>query len=137
MKKGNFLSHYCKYNMHVFICKVHVFSYVNLRQIIIRFCLLLLSMTLFVCHFIPPCKVMESIVCVSLPIPVLLQMILGYVTSFMVCQPVCLFSCIFERCAFPIIIVFCHMSIILVGPEVSAVRKSYEKTAMEGGREGV
>ena len=24
MKKGNFLSHYCKYNMHVFISKVHV-----------------------------------------------------------------------------------------------------------------
>ena len=75
---------------------------------------------------------MENIVCLSVPIPAFLQMILGYVTSFMVCYPACLFSCTFERSAFPIIIVFCHISFILVAPKVPVVRESYEKTATWG-----
>ena len=45
-------------------------SYVNLRHVFIGIlCLhlylwfLLLSMTLFVCHFVPPCEVSEAVVC--------------------------------------------------------------------------
>ena len=35
-------------------------------------CLLLLYMTLFVCHFVPPCEVSEGIVCVSVPLAVVI-----------------------------------------------------------------
>ena len=50
----------------------------------------------------------EIVLCVTRVITIkvkLLQMILGYVTSFVVCQSICLYFCIFERFTLHIIMV--------------------------------
>ena len=57
----------------------------------------------------------------------LLQIILVYVTSFMVYWFFCLFICIFERSAFYIAIVLCHICLILVEPGVPIVEGSWQK----------
>lgn len=105
--------------------------------------LLLLSMNLFVCHFLPPCEGRECIVSLHLcqffypsacfcaawlftiteksvcdnidPLLSVIsvmgilvkpsQIICIYVTSFVMCQSVCLFVFAFERYAFHIIVV--------------------------------
>lgn len=70
-----------KSKMHVFICKSYVLFHTNMCsksnyiRLCMYLCLLLLSVILLVCYFLPPCKVREGIfLClsgISLVMPVL------------------------------------------------------------------
>ena len=66
----------CYVCFHIYICcKLH---YIRFR---IYTCLLLLSMNLFVCHFIPPSEISEGIVCVSACVNIYLSICLSVYLS--------------------------------------------------------
>ena len=58
-----------KSSMHIFICTLAA----NHKGFRMYFCFLLLSMTLFVSHLVPPCEISEGIYFVSLAVTVLLS----------------------------------------------------------------
>ena len=56
------VNHYTRFHMHL--------------------CLLFLYITLFACHFIPPCEVGEGILYVSLPMLILLTICLYFILTY-------------------------------------------------------
>ena len=71
-------------------------------------------------------KLMLSTIGIITIVVDLLQMIQSYVTSFVVCQFLCL-VCIFESHLFQILMVLCYICFILVGPGVPVNRGKLAK----------
>ena len=101
-------------------------SYIPVKSVkVLRVCLPVSAVVLSIClplldwfTFTDKCdcdkiNYLDSMISITTILVKLLQMIWCHLTSFVVCQSVCLFVCIFERYAFHIIMILCPVRLIL------------------------